>query len=91
MLIKLALKSLNARKGSIVLSIIAMAISIFVLLGVEHIRHQTKASFANTVSGVDLIVGARTGSLNLLLYSVFKIGNPTNNISWQEIRSKLDT
>ncbi|GHF00705.1 ABC transporter permease [Thalassotalea profundi] len=87
MLVKLALKSLIARKGSIALSIMAMAISIFVLLGVEHIRHQTKESFSNTVSGVDLIVGARTGSLNLLLYSVFKIGNPTNNISWQSFKA----
>ena len=82
MLIKLALKSIRDRQGSIVLSIMAMTVSILVLLGVEHIRHQTKASFSNTVSGVDLIVGARTGSLNLLLYSVFKIGKPTNNISW---------
>jgi len=83
MLIKLALKSLHDRKGSVILSIIAMTVSIFVLLGVEHIRYQTKESFANTVSGTDLIVGARTGSLNLLLYSVFKIGSPTNNISWR--------
>ena len=73
MLIKLAVKSLRDRKGSVILSIIAMTVSIFVLLGVEHIRYQTKESFANTVSGTDLIVGARTGSLNLLLYSVFKI------------------
>lgn len=90
MLIKLALKSLQDRKGSIVLSIIAMTVSIFVLLGVEHIRHQTKESFSKTVSGVDLIVGARTGSLNLLLYSVFKIGSPTNNISWQSFENIAD-
>lgn len=83
MLVKLALKSLRDRKGSIVLSIIAMTVSVFVLLGVEHVRHQTKDNFNNTVSGIDLIVGARTSSLNLLLYSVFKIGNPSNNISWQ--------
>lgn len=87
MLIKLALKSLHDRKGSIMLSIIAMTVSIFVLMGVEHIRHQTKENFANTVSGVDLIVGARTGSLNLLLYSVFKIGTPTNNMSWQSFKN----
>lgn len=86
MLIKLALKSLRDRKGSIMLSIMAMTVSIFVLLGVEHTRHQAKESFSNTVSGIDLIVGARTGSLNLLLYSVFKIGNPTNNMSWQSFK-----
>jgi putative ABC transport system permease protein len=78
----LAFKSLMSRKGSVVLAILAMAVSIFVLLGVEHVRHEAKKSFSKTVSGVDLIVGARTGSLNLLLYSVFRIGSSTNNISW---------
>ena len=83
MFAKLALRSLLDRKGSVALSLLAMTVSIFVLFGVENIRQQAKASFSNTVSGVDLIVGARTGSLNLLLYSVFRIGSPTNNISWQ--------
>jgi putative ABC transport system permease protein len=83
MFFRLASKSLFNRKGSVVLTILAMSVSIFVLLGVEHIRSQTKESFNSTVSGVDLIVGARTGSLNLLLYSVFRIGSPTNNIDWQ--------
>lgn len=83
MFFRLALKSLVNRKGSVILSLLAMTVSIMVLLGVEHVRHQVKESFSNTVSGVDLIVGARTGSLNLLLYSVFRIGSPTNNIRWQ--------
>lgn len=82
MFFKLAYKSLLNRKNSVLLTILAMTVSIFVLLGVEHIRYQAKESFASTVSGVDMIVGARTGSLNLLLYSVFRIGAPTNNISW---------
>jgi len=83
MFFRLAFKSLLNRKGSVLLTILAMSVSIFVLLGVEHIRTQTKESFNSTVSGVDLIVGARTGSLNLLLYSVFRIGSPTNNIDWE--------
>ena len=80
---KLALQSLLDRKGSVALTLMAMSVSIFVLLGVEHIRHQAKESFSNSVSGADLIVGARTGNLNLLLYSVFRIGSPTNNIRWE--------
>ena len=83
MFFRLAVKSLLNRKGSIMLTIMAMAVSIFVLLGVEHIRGQSKQSFNSTVSGADLIVGARTGSMNLLLYSVFRMGSPTNNIDWQ--------
>ena len=83
MFFKLALKSLRNRKSSVVLTLMAMAVSVFVLLAVEHVRYQANESFSNTVSGVDLIVGARTGSLNLLLYSVFRIGTPSNNIAWQ--------
>jgi len=81
--LRLAAKSLLYRKGSVLLTIFAMSVSIIVMLGVEHVRLQAKTSFANSVSGVDLIVGARTGKLNLLLYSVFRMGAPTNNISWQ--------
>ncbi len=86
MLIHLAIKSLLNRKGSIILTIATMSVSLFVMLGVEHIRHQAKSSFASSVSGVDLIVGARTGSMNLLLYSVFRIGTPTNNLGWQSYK-----
>ena len=82
MFFKLALKSLLNRKGSVLLTVIAMSVSVYALLGVDHIRSQTRDSFHSTVSGIDLVVGARTGSLNLLLYSVFRIGNPTNNIDW---------
>lgn len=83
MIFTLARKSLVNRKGSVLLTILAMTVSLVVLLSVDHIRQQTKSSFASTVSGVDLIVGSRTSRLNLLLYSVFRIGNPTANISWQ--------
>jgi len=82
MLINLAYKSLLHRKGSIILTIITISVSIIVMLAVDHIRQQAKLSFSSSVSGVDLIVGTRTGSLNLLLYSVFRTGTPTNNISW---------
>ena len=82
MFFRLAIKSLLNRKGSIIMTLMAISVAIFVLLGIEHIRHQARDSFASTVSGVDLIVGAKTGSLNLLLYSVFRVGTPTDNISW---------
>jgi len=83
MFLRLALSSLWSRKGSVMLTFLAITVSVFVLLGVEQIRQQAKNSFGNTVSGIDLIVGARTGDINLLLYSVFRLGNATNNISWK--------
>lgn len=83
---KLAWKSLLNRKLTALLTILTVAISVILLTGVERIRTQAKSSFANTISGTDLIVGGRSGSVNLLLYSVFRIGNATNNIDWQSYR-----
>jgi putative ABC transport system permease protein len=80
---KLAWKSLMNRKATAILTIMTVAISVVLLLGVERIRTQAKDSFANTISGTDLIVGGRSGQVNLLLYSVFRIGNATNNIDWK--------
>ncbi|MCL5050693.1 MAG: ABC transporter permease [Firmicutes bacterium] len=82
-LFRLALASLLSRKSNALLTIFAIGISVMLLLGVERVSQQTRSGFANTISGTDLIVGARSGSVNLLLYSVFHIGNPTANVSWQ--------
>lgn len=81
-LLRLALTSINNRRFTALLTVFAIALSVCLLLAVERIRTETRASFASTISGSDLIVGARSGSVNLLLYSVFRIGNATNNIRW---------
>jgi len=79
----LALRSLRNRRTTALLTISAIAISVALLLGVEKMRTAAREGFSNTVSGVDLIVGARSGQLNLLLYSVFRVGDATANVSWQ--------
>lgn len=81
MILKLALKSLFERRVSVALTIVALAISIAVVSSVEHIRSEAQNSFNRTVSGVDLIVGPRTSAINLLLYSIFRIGTPGTGIS----------
>lgn len=85
-IVGLAARSLWNRRGTALLTIFSIAVSVTLLLGVERVRTEARASFANTISGTDLIVGARSGDLNLLLYSVFRIGNATNNITWQTYR-----
>jgi putative ABC transport system permease protein len=82
----LAAKSLRNRAFSSALTVVSIALSVTLLLGVERIREQSRASFASTISGTDLIVGARASPVQLLLYSVFRIGNPTNNIRWESYR-----
>jgi len=81
-ILTLAGKSLWNRRLTSALVVLAIALSVTLLLGVERLRTQARASFANTLSGTDLIVGARGSSINLLLYSVFRIGDPTNNVNW---------
>lgn len=83
MIIRLAFQSLLNRWVTAILTVLAIAVSVMLLLGVEKVRTGARQSFADTISGTDLIVGARSGSLNLLLYSVFRIGNATNNVTWK--------
>ncbi len=90
-LISVAWRSLGYRLSGVTLTIASVALSVFVLLGVEHVRQEARTGFASTVSDVDLIVGARTGEINLLLLSIFRIGNATANVSWdalEEIREQ---
>lgn len=86
-LLKLTLHSLWNRRSSLIFILISIAISVALLLGVEYTRKQAKASFLSTISGTDLVVGARSGPIQLLLYSVFRIGNATNNISWNSYQA----
>lgn len=84
-LIGVASRSLRYRLSGVVLTMASVALSVFVLLAVEHVRQEARNGFASTVSGVDLIVGARTGEVNLLLLSVFRIGTATANVSWSSL------
>jgi putative ABC transport system permease protein len=81
----LAWHSLNKRRLTATLAVIALALSVTLFLGVERLRISAKESFTNTISGTDLIVGARAGNVQLLLYSVFRMGNATSNISMESL------
>ena len=85
-IVRLALLSVLNRRVTAGLTMLAIALSIAMLLGVEKVRRDARGAFANTISGTDLIVGARSGAIQLLLYSVFRIGNATSNISWESYR-----
>ena len=86
-LLSLAFRSLLNRRFSALLTVLAIALSVTLLLGVEKVRTETRASFAGTIAGTDLIVGPRTGAVQLLLYSVFRIGNASNNMHWDSFQN----
>lgn len=89
-IVHLALRSVLDRRLTAILTVLAVALSVTLLLGVDKIRTGARSGFERTVSGTDLIVGARSGSLNLLLYSVFHIGEATNNITWESYEDIAD-
>lgn len=83
----LAARSAWNRRFVLSLVVLSIALSTFLLLGIERIRTDVRENFSQSVSGTDLIVGARTGSVQLLLYSVFRIGSATNNIRWSSVQA----
>jgi putative ABC transport system permease protein len=86
-ILALAWKSLRNRRFTALLTILSIALSVTLLIGVQRLRDEVREGFATTISGTDLIVGARGGPINLMLYTVFRIGNATNNISWESYQA----
>jgi putative ABC transport system permease protein len=80
--LSLTQKSLSNRRFSAFLTMLSIAVGVVLLLGVERIRESTRKGFEGTISQTDLIVGARGAPLQILLYSVFHIGNPLNNVRY---------
>ncbi len=81
-LIALAARSAWNRRATLSLVVFSIALSVTLLLGVERLRNDVRESFAQSVSGTDLVVGARGSPLQLLLYTVFHMGEASNNMDW---------
>ena len=79
-LLTLAWRSSWSRRATLSLVLLSVALSTFLLLGFEQVRTDVRENFSQSVSGTDLVVGARTGSVQLMLYAVFHVGSATNNI-----------
>ena len=90
MLLKLSFNSLYARLLTVGMTILAISVSLMLYMSVEKLRTSAYTSFTDTISQTDLIIGARASSVQLMLYSVFRIGNATNNITWESYQDILD-
>lgn len=82
-LMRLAAKSAWNRRFTLFLIVFSICLSTILLLGIERVRVQVKEGFTQSVSGVDLIVGARGNGLQLVLYTVFRMGGATNNMRYE--------
>lgn len=85
--IRLALASAWNRRATLGLTLLAVTLSVAMLLGVERLRTAARDSFALSVSGTDLVIGARTSPVQLMLYAVFRLGEATNNIRWSSYQA----
>jgi len=90
LLLSLAARSLRNRALTSFLTVLSIALSVALLVGVENVRVGMRDSFSGTISGTDLIVGARGGTTQLLLYSVFGLGSPTQNVSFETYQKWAD-
>jgi putative ABC transport system permease protein len=84
---RIAAKSAWHRRGTLALVVFSIALATALLLVIEKLRHDVRASFAQAVSGTDLVIGARSGPVQLMLYAVFRIGGATNNIRIDSVRA----
>lgn len=86
-LFTLACKSAWNRRATLFLVVFSIAISVTLLIGIERIRTQLKESFVQAVSGTDLVIGARGGDIQLMLYAIFHLGGATNNMGWDSAQN----
>lgn len=92
-ILRLAARSVWARRFTAILTILSIAVAVLLFAAVENIRQGARTSFERTITGTDLIVGARSSPINLVLFSVFQIGDPTNDVTWEtyeEIAARPD-
>lgn len=86
-LLQIAAHSAWNRRGTLALVVLSIALATALLLTLEGLRRDIRAGFAQAVSGTDLVVGARTGPVQLMLYAVFRVGGATNNMSMDSVRA----
>lgn len=86
-LLHIALRSAWNRRGTLALVMASIALATALLLGLERLRTDIRSSFSLAVSGTDLVVGARTGPVQLMLYAVFRVGGATNNIRIESVKA----
>lgn len=86
-LLHIASRSAWNRRGTLALVMLSIALATALLLGLERLRTDIRSSFSLAVSGTDLVVGARTGPVQLMLYAVFRVGGATNNIKMDSVRA----
>jgi putative ABC transport system permease protein len=81
-----SLRSLWNRRFVAGLTVLAIALSVALILGVERLRDGARDSFANSASGIDLIVAPRGNSVQILMATVFGVGGIGTGMTWDSFK-----
>ncbi|WP_299512762.1 ABC transporter permease [uncultured Limnohabitans sp.] len=87
---RMARSSAWNRRSTLVWVVVSLALATALLWTLERLRHDIRQSFSQSVSGVDLIVGARSSPVQLMLFSVFHIGSVPQNMRMDSVRMLAD-
>lgn len=79
--LRLAFLSLWNRRFSSFLTILSLSLSVTLLLAVERTKQAAQEGFTQSISQTSLVVGAPTGPVNLILYTIFNMGSAAKNIT----------
>lgn len=85
--VSMAHRSAWNRRGTLVWVVVSLSLATALLWTLERLRHDIRHSFSQSVSGVDLIVGARSSPVQLMLFSVFHIGSVPQSMSMDSVRA----
>jgi putative ABC transport system permease protein len=86
-LLHIAVRSALNRRGTLALVVLSIALATALLLGLERLRSDIRSSFTSAVSATDLVLGPRTGPVQLMLQAVFHIGSSANTLSMDSVRA----
>ncbi len=83
----IARRSAWNRRSTLVWVVVSLALATALLWTLERLRHDIRHSFSQSVSGVDLIVGARSSPVQLMLFSVFHMGSVPQSMSMDSVQA----
>jgi len=89
-MLNFALQSLWNRRFVAALTVLSIALSVALILGVERLRDSARASFADTAGGIDLIVAPRGNDVQILLSTVFGVGSTGAAMRWDSYTQIAD-
>ena len=86
-LLPLAWASAWNRRLSLTLATLSIALAVALLLSVTRAREAAQTHFAQSVAGVDLVVGPRGSPVQLLLHAVFHLGDASHTLAWKSYQA----